>query len=223
MIFTQEARQRLVEYLAIHHLPKGLGTEDSACSVAAINLALSGELTDNIPPCMSRIIGEWIIGIQDAMPDELRNSDEWKELLPLAAGTGRDLGKEQARLDLIMDWMWKKVLPTVQPIADQHGFGEEWHIMTTKATAEATAEAIPWAYQEAAEVHVDLAVAAARAAARAQETAAARAPWGATAWATTSVACALKTADDARAAWAAVDPVGLLRKMVAVKAEKELS
>jgi hypothetical protein len=73
-------------------LPSGLGTEESACSIAAINLALTGELTDDIPDCMSEVIGRWIIPTQDAMPAELRNSPRWKSLLPLAAGTGQGDG-----------------------------------------------------------------------------------------------------------------------------------
>jgi hypothetical protein len=37
--FTQEHRAKLEEYLATHTLPSGLGTEESACSIAAINLS----------------------------------------------------------------------------------------------------------------------------------------------------------------------------------------
>jgi hypothetical protein len=55
--FTQEHRAKLEEYLATHTLPSGVGTKESACSLAAINLALSGELTDEIPDCMSDVLG----------------------------------------------------------------------------------------------------------------------------------------------------------------------
>ena len=101
-------------------LTRGVGTEESACSIAAINLALTGELTDIIPNCMSRVIGKWIIAIQDRMPDDMRNSDEWKRLLPLAAGTGHT--KESERLSIIVDWMWES-LRMFQPFADAKGFG----------------------------------------------------------------------------------------------------
>lgn len=47
--FPPEAAERLSAYLATHHLAAGLGTEDEACSIAAINLALTGELTGRIP------------------------------------------------------------------------------------------------------------------------------------------------------------------------------
>ena len=129
------------EEFAIHqklhrmHIPSGLGTEESACSIAAINLALSGRLTDKIPACMSEVVGQWIIRVQDAMPDDLRNSGRWKNLLPLAAGTGRE--HEQERLQIILDWMWATVLPTLQPLADRRGFGEAWQRMTEERAAEA--------------------------------------------------------------------------------------
>ena len=45
---------------------------------------------------MSRTIEEWIITIQDALPKNLRNAPEWRQLLPLAVGTGRS--REPQRL-----------------------------------------------------------------------------------------------------------------------------
>jgi hypothetical protein len=130
---TLEQQTAIAAKLASMHLPSGLGDEHAACSIAAINLALSGELTDDIPPCMSKVIGKWIIGVQDAMPADMRNSGRWKSLLPLAAGTGRD--KEKERLAIILDWMWGTVLPTLQPLADARGFGREWQTMTTERPA----------------------------------------------------------------------------------------
>jgi hypothetical protein len=139
---TQEQTAAIAAKLEGMTLPSGLGDEHAACSIAAINLALTGRLTDKIPPCMSAVIGQWIIGVQDAMPHDMRNSARWKSLLPLAAGTGRD--HEQERLALLLDWMWGTVLPSAQPIADQNGFGGEWLTMITKRTARAAAEAA-WA------------------------------------------------------------------------------
>jgi hypothetical protein len=72
--FTQEHRAKLEQYLATHTLPSGLGTKESACSIAAINLAVSGTLTDDIPDCMSEVLGKATIRLQDAMPSEMRNS-----------------------------------------------------------------------------------------------------------------------------------------------------
>ena len=141
---TLEQQTAIAAKLAGMHLPSGLGDEESACSIAAINLALSGKLTDDIPDCMSKVIGKWIISVQDSMPDDMRNSAQWKSLLPLAAGTGRAKGKK--RLAIILDWMWGTVLPTLQPLADKHGFGREWQAMTAERT-----EAAAWAAAEAAE------------------------------------------------------------------------
>jgi hypothetical protein len=136
---TQEQADKIAAYLETHELPKGIGTEESACSIAAINLALTGRLTDTIHDCMSVVIGRWIIPIQDAMPHEMRNSREWKRLLPLAAGTGREMEKQ--RLAVVMDWLWTVVLPQLQPLADNRGFGEAWKRMTTEKTREAAAAA----------------------------------------------------------------------------------
>ena len=89
-VWTQEADARLRDYLASHELVAGIGTEESMCSVVAINLALTAGLSDTIPMCMSKVIGQWMIVVQDAMPWEIRNSSGWKCLLPMAAGTGRE-------------------------------------------------------------------------------------------------------------------------------------
>lgn len=129
------------------NISSGLGNIKSACSIAAINLALTGELTDNTPDCMSLVIGGWLIKIQDVMPDEMRNSKEWRELLPHAAGTGRD--NESRRLDVIMDWMWNTVLPQVQPYAESNGFGSEWTAMCVSKTA-AAAKTATHAYADTA-------------------------------------------------------------------------
>ena len=139
---TDNQRAAITVYLDTHPLSVGVGTAESACSIAAINLALTGELTDRIPDCMSEVVGYWIIGIQDAMPDALRNSAEWKRLLPLAAGTGR--AHEAEHLAILMDWMWCTVLPIVQPTADAEGFGTEWKAMTEGKT-EALADAARFA------------------------------------------------------------------------------
>jgi hypothetical protein len=122
--FTQEHKAKLEQYLATHILPSGLGTKESACSIAAINLAISGRLTDDTPNCMSEVLGRATIRLQDAMPEEMRNSERYKALLPEMAGTGRE--HEQERLAILMNWMWSVVLPQLQPVADKHGFGDEW-------------------------------------------------------------------------------------------------
>ena len=147
-VWTQEADARLRDYLASHELVAGIGTEESACSVAAINLALTAELTDTIPMCMSKVIGQWMILVQDAMPSEMRNSPGWKCLLPMAAGTGRE--REEERLALVMDWMWGTVLPDLQSVADQGGFGAEWRTMCLEKSPAAAGAAARAAAGDAA-------------------------------------------------------------------------
>jgi hypothetical protein len=130
---TIEQRETIAKKLADMELSFGLGDEKSACSVAAINIALRGKLSAEIPPCMSEVIGQWIILVQDGMPRDMRNSEEWKSLLPLAAGTGRE--KEEERRDVVLDWMWRIVLPTLQPVADSNGFGDMWKYMIAMRTS----------------------------------------------------------------------------------------
>jgi pyruvate/2-oxoglutarate dehydrogenase complex dihydrolipoamide acyltransferase (E2) component len=235
---TTKQQASIASKLAGMHLPSGLGDEHSACSIAAINLALSGRLTDEIPDCMSEVIGRWIIVIQDAMPGALRNSEGWKSLLPLAAGTGRD--REQERLDIILDWLWGTVLPSLQTLADQEGFGEQWQKMTTERTAKSAEAAADAARAEAAVEATEAAHRVATAAA----VEAAEAEWatGAAARAEEAVEAAEVAAEVARAvaaevaaevaraaaavaaveaaaratAWADFDPCGLLERLIRI-------
>lgn len=195
---TIEEQQRIADWLDEHPvLAVGLGNRERACSIAAINLALSGELTDDIPECMSPTIGKWIIQVQDTMPAEIRNSAEWRGLLPLAAGTGRE--HEEQRRAVILDWMWGTVLPLLQGLADERGFGREWRTMTAERTPESALAA-----REAARANVAWAARAAREAARAN--AARAAVW----------AARVEVAADAAAAaaWAEFDPCGLLKRLI---------
>jgi hypothetical protein len=224
---TNDQQASIASKLATMHLPSGLGDEHSACSIAAINLALSGKLTDEIPDCMSRVIGQWIIVIQDAMPDDVRNSEGWKSLLPLAAGTGRK--QEQERLDIILSWMWDIVLPSLQPLADQRGFGAQWQ----KMTAERTAESARAAANAAEAAAVAVARATARAAHRVAMAARARARARAAGWAAataeaadavaraaaaraTNAAAAGAAADAWATTWANFDPCGLLERLIKI-------
>jgi hypothetical protein len=96
---------------------------------------------------MSDVLGKATIRLQDSMPSEMRNSLRYKALLPEMAGTGRE--HEQERLAILMNWMWSVVLPQLQPVADKHGFGDEWKNMCqlkTAASARAAADAAYAAY-----------------------------------------------------------------------------
>jgi len=213
---TQEAAIR--NWLAAHPtLGVGLGDEAATCSVAAINLALTGTLTDEVPACMSLVIGRWMIAAQDAMPDDIRNSAAWRDLLPLAAGTGR--AHEAERMTMVLEWMWTTVLPTAQPSADDYGFGEAWREMCqtrTVAAARAAADAARAYATDAA-----LATDAARAAYATYATYATYAVYAAAADAAVYAANAADAAayvayGDTADAWHTFDPVGLLRRLIAV-------
>jgi hypothetical protein len=219
---TTEDFKKIADFLEGRHIPAGLGTVAEACSIAAINLALTGRLTDTIPECMSPVVGKWIIKVQDAMPDDLRNSAAWKELIPFAAGTGR--ANEAERRAIILDWMWGTVLPTLQPIADKRGFGDAWKAMTegrTRALAVAartSARAVGDAAVAAAYV-ADAAANAANAAAVAA-VAAAYAADAADANAANADAADANAANAAdavrRPAWSTFDPAGLLQRLISL-------
>ena len=220
--FTEEHRTKLEQYLSTHELPSGFGSKESACSIAAINLAIKGELTDTIPACMSEVLGQATIKLQDAMPDVLRNSNRYKALLPNMAGTGRD--KEQERLGVLLDWMWVTVLPQLQDTADTYGFGVEWSRMCRERSHDAAARTYTAAYAAAATYDAAAAVARDAAVARAAADAAVAA-----AVAAVARAAAADAADAAAAAavaatyaaavknrdafWQVVDPIGLLERM----------
>jgi hypothetical protein len=214
--FTQEHRAKLEQYLATHTLPSGLGTKESACSIAAINIAVSSTLTDDIPDCMSDVLGKATIRLQDAMPEEMRNSERYKALLLDMAGTGRK--HEQERLAILMDWMWSVVLPKLQPIADKNWFGSKWQTMCnlkTAAIARADAARAYAARAASAARAADYAAAAAAAAAAADYAAAAADYAG-------YAAAAADAADDAAGGdfWVTVDPIGMLERMTYLNEEQ---
>jgi len=217
-VITKEQQDAIADYLAEHYIPAGFGIDP----IVAINLALTGECTNKIPACMSEVVGRWIVVVQDAMPDDIRNGERWKALLPLAAGTGRE--HERERMDIILDWMWSVVLPDRQAVADARGFGDEWRTMCTERT-EAAAKVVTGAVWvtnagRAAADTADAAWAAARDAAKNAKRGTAEAvAWAAAnaiAWAAAGAAGA--AADAARAAaWERYDPCGLLERLIKVR------
>ena len=274
-MITTEQETAIRDVLAtMPTLAVGVGTREQACSVAALNLALTGTLTDVVPNCMSRVIGRWIIGVQDKAPATIRNSAAWRELLVLAAGTGRE--REPERRALVLGWMWE-ALALVQPRADVGGYGDALATMLRKravksadaaaaaayaavasedadaAAAEyAAAYAAEYAASAAAAAYADAAAAAAAsaaayAAAAYADAAASAAAYAAAAYADAdaaaaayAAAAAVAVADAAAAAYAAVasedavadayasawdtiDPVGLLRRLVAVTDARALA
>jgi hypothetical protein len=125
LTITPQEFQNIKTFVNTHKIARGVGHHDQACSIASINLALKGQLTDDIPTCMSLTIGNWIIRIQDAMPHDLRNAREWRELLPFAAGSGRDVHREAERIDILLNWFWE-CMPIGTKAAHDNGFGDAW-------------------------------------------------------------------------------------------------
>ena len=196
--------QKIATLLSTVTLGHGVGTKARPCTMAAINLAIDGRLTDKIPECVSPVIGHWVISIQDAMPLDRLNGARWRALVPAIAGTGREHDGE--RIAIIMDWMWGIALHQLQPVADAGGFGSEWRTMCADRTAMA-AEAAAWAAADAA----------ARAAARAAEAAAWAAAREAARTAAQAAADAAAWAAEAAAEyWTAIDPERLLEQLIMV-------
>lgn len=116
---------RIIELLAtVPHLAAGgVGDPCSPCSLGAINLAVTGRLTDGVPPFMSRPIARWVRGAQDTSPAEMRDSAAWRMLLPAAANTGRRLERHDRRI--VFNMMWRSY-NTLQDTANASGFGSLW-------------------------------------------------------------------------------------------------
>jgi hypothetical protein len=214
MITTEQETAIRDTLAAMPELAVGTGTAEKACSVAALNLALTGTLTDEIPDCMSRVVGRWIISVQDRMPATIRDSAAWRELLVLAAGTGRE--QEAERRALLLDWMWD-ALAVVQPQADAEGYGKAWATMLR----ERTATSADTAADAAAAANAAAAAAAASEAAYADAAAYAADPYAAAAASAYASGYAYASAASASAsasgyAWDTIDPVGMLRRLVAV-------
>jgi hypothetical protein len=214
--FTEENKAALKDWLATHKLTHGVGSKEAACTVAAINMALDGRVIDHCPPCMSPVLHSWIIPIQDVIPLDLLNDGRWAALIPEAAGTND--GKDDLRIEIILNHMWSVVLPQLQPLADENGFGAEWRRMCQERTEvaanaariaawSADAEAAAAAEAEAAAQ----AAAEAEAAGRAADAAAHAAARAAYVAAMATVVC---VAIDPATFWNAVDPWSLLARLI---------
>lgn len=213
---TAEQEQAIADLLArTPHLAEGMGTETRPCSVAAINLALTGSLTGAIPECMSQVIGRWIVLVQDAAPADIcRDHPRWRELLPLAAGTGRE--HEVERCDAVVAWMWD-VLALPEVVEAVHGAARgAWDKMlrerTPTAASAAAADLRAAAYDRAPLRMTD----AARSARSASTTSGSIDIMSHAVRAAASAAYAAGYGARARAAWRAADPVALLERLIAV-------
>ena len=199
---TQD-QQKVKALLATHpHLSVGVGNEEEMCTIAAINMALTGRVSDDTHPCISPVIRGWVIVTQDAMPDAIRDSEAWRECVPLIAGSAASAEIERARVERIMAWMWDALgddafLPDYARQA--------WDYMLSERTTRAAHAAYVASGNSAAKYGALATRAAAKAAHAAAE--AARA--------TRAAAKAAKAAPATY--WQRRDPAGMLAELVAMR------
>jgi hypothetical protein len=217
---TDVQRARLAEAFASPslRLGRGLGTVGPVdfgerCTIAEINLVLTGTLSDDPHPCISEVIRRWVIRIQDAMPDEIRNSAAWRTSAPLIAGTGTDDERvESKRRDAIVAWMWDRLADEAVLAALPDEVRPVWDRMLAERTPAAAAYAAHAAAAYAAHAADTAAdTAAAYAAAHAADAAADDAA--------DTAAHAAAAARDRQTYWRRADPAGLLARLVAIRQE----
>jgi hypothetical protein len=95
---------KVAAYVASVRLSEGLGSVENPCTIGAINVALNGVLTDDPTCCMSPTLTEFVIEIQDSISSYVRNSPEWREIIPLLLNT-RDQETEIEQHVLELRWV----------------------------------------------------------------------------------------------------------------------
>jgi hypothetical protein len=104
--------ETIAAQLARIELVHGVGRDkEHACTIAALNIALHGKLTDTRDACMSRVVHLWVIRVQDKMPVAMmqpgdEHGDRWRAAAPYIAGSATTTEREKERVQLILDWMW---------------------------------------------------------------------------------------------------------------------
>lgn len=211
----QQKIARHVKDLDICH---GVGDKESHCTMAAINYALTGIVTDDIPDCTSEVIGTWVVELQDQTPITLINSDKWKNLVPLIYGSGRD--HEQQRIDILIQWMWESVLPQLLPLTKKVALGSDWQYMLSEQTSVAASfterATDDWVFSKVAGQ-----------ASRAARFTDLGCTLPATEWVTHTINSIIsilfdegEIVDEVSDYWEALDPVGLLEKLIKVSGEQ---
>jgi hypothetical protein len=210
-------------------LISGLGNADGGpasgerCTIAEINLVLTGKLSDDPHPCISEVIRQWVIRVQDRMPDSIRNSSAWRGASVGIAGSASTPGVEQARRQMVMDWMWERLGDEAVLEAIPAGCRAAWDRMLSERTCEASSEArrqLRAAAASAAAADDAAYVAAAAYSASAASSAAASAAAAAYVAASAAAYSASAAADDAASAaarqafWERSDPAALLTRLI---------
>jgi hypothetical protein len=221
------------------HLCAGVGSSDvpgqgKACTIAEINLVLTGHLDDGPHPCMSEVVRRWVIGVQDAVPDGVRNGRAWREAAAGIAGSAASYEVETLRVQVLLGWMWDALGDDAVLVGVPSGVRPVWDRMlaertratagTTAGAARAAARATAGTTAGAARAARAAAGAAARAAGAAAGAAEAiEATAGAAAWAAEAIGAAAVAAawaaDAAGAAavdefWARRDIPGTLTRLI---------
>ena len=100
---VEQARAKFAAALAKVTLVHGVGNpvDGTACTESALQLALTGKLTDDLHPCVDPAVHRWVIRTQDRLDDKTLNGP-WKDLAPRIVGTAG----VHDRLGKIMETMW---------------------------------------------------------------------------------------------------------------------
>ena len=83
----------------------------------------------------SVVIDEWASNINHRTYLNLAYDADWQRAFTYRKATSDEFN--DAYLDMMELYTWTVVLPYLQPIADENGFGHVWRTMTTERTAEA--------------------------------------------------------------------------------------
>lgn len=211
MTVQDDIRAKLNELTLCH----GIGdADDSACTIAAINLALTGQLTDDRPDCVSPVLHGFVISLQDAVPVDMLNGDRWRAVVPLLAGTWPASDTvEKRRLELIVGWMWDR-LASIRDVIPDEG-RPAWDTMLTERTADA-------AYAARAAIYAARTATAADAVDAAAYVASATAAYATDSIAARAVIYAARvSAVDEVTFWSDADPAGLLEQLTNITEETE--
>lgn len=173
MTITEAQRAALREALLSPDLTICSGIGDAvapgigeACTIAEINLVLTGLLDDGPHPCMSEVIRWWVIRIQDALPTDIRNSAAWREAAVGIAGSAASESVERTRSNLILDWMWSALADdAVLAVVPAGPAREAWDRMLSERTISAANAASADAANAAMSAHVAISAHAINAAA----------------------------------------------------------
>ena len=119
-------------------LVHGVGeSAEARCTIAAINIALTGKLTDKAHPCVSEVIRQWVIRVQDAMPVEMLNEPQWRQAAIGIAGSAAPPEVEQRRVELTVEWMWDRLADPAVLAAIPVSARGMWDRMLAERTADA--------------------------------------------------------------------------------------